>query len=139
MPKNAKKSSKSESKGLLAKGKTPMPARRFKKDDKVMIISGKEKGKYGSFLRYVKNGRALVAGLNLSIRHQKDRGDPNNPAGKVKKESPIHVSNLSAACPHCASPTRTKTEVALTEEDGVKKKIKTVKCHRCGEVLYVKK
>jgi large subunit ribosomal protein L24 len=138
MPKNAKKSPKGNARASQ-KGKTPAPLRRFKKGDKVMIISGKEKGKYGSFIGYVKNCSALVEGLNMTFRHQKDKGDPSKPAGKQKKESPIHVSNLSVACPHCANPTRTKTEVARLEEDGVMKKIKTVKCHRCGATLYVKK
>ena len=110
-------------------------ARPFRKGEKVMVISGRSKGKYGSLLALARKDRALVEGLNMTVGHVKDRGEGTGRTGRVEKENPIHISNLAAACPHCAMPTRPRTKVVVTEVDGVRKKEKTRYCHRCGEPL----
>lgn len=70
-------------------------ARRIKKDDEVVVIAGKDKGKRGRVLavQYEKD-RAVVEGVNMKTRHL--RRNPQNPAegGRVENEASIHLSNL---------------------------------------------
>jgi large subunit ribosomal protein L24 len=134
MPKKNTKVDRKNPKGKL----TPKP-RIFRKGEKIVVLCGKEKGKYGSIVSFTKKGGAIVEGINKTIHHIKDRGDPNAPTGRIAKENPIHVSNISIACPHCARPVRPRTKVEVSMEDGVRKVKKTRFCHRCGGVLATKK
>jgi large subunit ribosomal protein L24 len=77
----------------------------IRKGDSVIVISGSDKGKKGSVLKvFPKESRALVQGVNLVKRHQ--RQTQNQQAGIVTKESPIHLSNIAHADPKSGKSTR---------------------------------
>lgn len=98
---------------------------RIKKDDTVMVISGKDKGKKGKVMVAMPaEQRVIVQGANIVTRHKKPRGQAD-PGGIVKKEAPIHVSNVKLVCSKCGQPTRISMNVA---EDGSKTRI----CKKCG-------
>lgn len=101
---------------------------RIKKDDKVKIITGKDKGKIGKVLRVVnKDSRMVVENINIVKSHQK----PNmkNPQGGIiSKEAPIDFSNVMLMCNHCMSPIRIKMK---TLEDGKKVRV----CPKCKETI----
>ena len=101
---------------------------RVKKNDTVMVISGKEHGKTGKVLRVLPaENRAIVERLNMVKRHTKPRG-PQNPGGIVEKEASIHLSNLMPMCERCNAPVRVGTRVL---QDGNKARF----CRRCNESL----
>jgi large subunit ribosomal protein L24 len=77
----------------------------IRKGDKVVVISGSDKGKKGSVLKvFPKDARALVQGVNLVKRHQ--RQTQTQQAGIVTKEAPIHLSNIAHADPKTGKATR---------------------------------
>jgi large subunit ribosomal protein L24 len=77
-----------------------------KKGDKVMVISGKDKGKSGVILAsFPKNSRVLVEGVNIVKKHSKP--SQMNPQGGIfSQEAPIHVSNVMPIDPKTGTPTR---------------------------------
>jgi large subunit ribosomal protein L24 len=78
---------------------------RIKKGDRVVVISGRDKGRKGEVLRmYPKDERALVSGVNMVKRHQKQTQRVQG--GIVNKESPIHLSNIAHVDPKTGGPTR---------------------------------
>lgn len=69
--------------------------RRIRKDDEVVVIAGKDKGRRGKVARVVENGeRVIVAGVNLIKRHTKPNPARNVAGGIVEREAAIHVSNV---------------------------------------------
>ena len=101
---------------------------RIKKNDTVMVIAGRERGKTGKVLRVLPaRHRALIERLNLVKRHQKPRG-PQSPSGIVEKEAPIHISNIMIMCDKCNAPVRMGKRLL---EDG--RSVRT--CRRCGDQL----
>jgi large subunit ribosomal protein L24 len=81
-----------------------MPAR-VKKGDRVIVTSGKDKGKRGEVLRvYPTEGRVLVSGVNVVKRHQ--RQTARMQGGIVSKESPVHISKIAHIDPKSDEPTR---------------------------------
>jgi large subunit ribosomal protein L24 len=77
---------------------------RIRRDDQVVIISGKDRGKSGKVLRTdPKKSRVYVEGLNIIKRHEKPRSTGDmataSPGGIVEKEGPIHVSNVMVLDP----------------------------------------
>ncbi|HUE64761.1 MAG TPA: 50S ribosomal protein L24 [Rhizomicrobium sp.] len=77
----------------------------IRKGDKVVVISGSDKGKKGSVLKiFPKESRALVQGVNMVKRHQ--RQTQSQQAGIVTKESPVHLSNIAHADPKTGKATR---------------------------------
>jgi large subunit ribosomal protein L24 len=81
-----------------------MPAK-LKKGDKVIVTSGKDKGKRGEVLRvYTAEERVLVSGVNVVKRHQ--RQTTRVQGGIVSKESPVHVSKIAHVDPKSDGPTR---------------------------------
>ncbi|MBS8266910.1 50S ribosomal protein L24 [Mesobacillus boroniphilus] len=98
-----------------------------KKGDKVMVISGKDKGKTGIILEaYPKQSRVLVEGINIVKKHAKP-SQVNPQGGILNQEAPIHVSNVMPLDPKSGKPTR----VGYTVENG--KKVRVAK--QSGEVL----
>lgn len=80
---------------------------KIKKGDKVLIISGKDRGKVGRILRVLpKKHKVVVEGLNLAIKHRKPRrlGEKGE---RVKVAAPLVVSKVKLICPHCQKATRT--------------------------------
>jgi len=99
-----------------------------KKDDLVMIIAGKDKGKSGKILRVLPDkGRVLVENLNLIKRHTRP-SRTNNEGGIIEKEAPIAISNVQLLCQGCNKPVRTGIR---TLDDGSK----TRYCKQCNEIV----
>ena len=100
---------------------------KIRKGDKVVILAGKDKGRTGEVIEMKpKEGRALVRGVNMVKRHQKQT--PSQEAGIIAKEAPIDVSNLAIADPKDGKPTRVGFKIL---EDG--KKVRFAK--RSGDVI----
>jgi large subunit ribosomal protein L24 len=81
---------------------------KIRKDDDVVVISGKDRGKTGKVMRVdPARGRVYVEGLNMVKRHQRPvAGRPNLQIGVIEKEGPIHVSNVAIVDPKTKQPTR---------------------------------
>ena len=80
-------------------------AAKIKKGDKVVVLTGRDKGRTGEVVQVMpKEERALVRGVNLVKRHQ--RQSMNQEGGIIQKEAPIHLSNLALADPKDGKPTR---------------------------------
>jgi large subunit ribosomal protein L24 len=80
-------------------------AARIRKGDRVVVLTGRDKGKKGEVLKlYPKDDRALVSGVNVVKRHQ--RQTQRQQAGIISKESPIHLSNIAHADPRTGEATR---------------------------------
>ena len=100
----------------------------IRKNDSVMVIGGKERGKTGKVLRVISDKDAvIVERLNMVKRHSKPRG-PQQPGGIVEKEAAIHASNLMILCDKCNAPVRVGHKILA---DGKKIRI----CRRCNEAL----
>ena len=68
---------------------------RIKKNDDVIVIAGRDKGKRGNVLNITEDGRALVDNVNLVKRHTKGNPQMNQPGGIIEREAPIQVSNVA--------------------------------------------
>jgi large subunit ribosomal protein L24 len=80
-------------------------AAKIKKGDKVVVLTGRDKGKTGEVFQVMpREERALVRGVNLVRRHQ--RQSASQEGGIISKEAPIHLSNLAYADPKDGKPTR---------------------------------
>ena len=78
-----------------------------KKDDKVLVIAGKDRGKSGRVLRVIPDkGRALVEGVAFVKRHTRPNPSKNIKGGVVERESSVHLSNLKVICGECGESTR---------------------------------
>ena len=78
---------------------------KVKKGDRVVVTSGRDKGKSGEVLRvYPSEARVLIAGVNLVKRHQRQTAKAQG--GIVSKEAPIHLSKIAHVDPKTGSPTR---------------------------------
>ena len=88
-----------------------MSAAKIKKGDKVVILSGKDKGKQGEVTKaFPKDGKVIVAGVNIATRHRKPT--QANPQGGLEKiEAPMHVSKVALQDPKTGKPTRVRFEV----------------------------
>jgi len=101
----------------------------IKKDDSVIVISGRDKGKKGKVLKvFPKEDRALVQGVNVVKRHQ--RQTQKEQGGIVSKEAPIHLSNIAHVDPKSGKPTRIGFK---TMADGSKVRF----AKKSGEVIDV--
>lgn len=100
----------------------------IKKDDLVVVLSGKDKGKKGTVLSAdPKNGKVIVEGVNVAKRHLKAR-KPGEEGGIIKKETPIYASKVMRVCPKCDKPTREAHKIL---NDGKKVRV----CKKCGETI----
>ncbi|MGE4291901.1 MAG: 50S ribosomal protein L24 [Desulfovibrio sp.] len=80
---------------------------KIRKDDKVMVIAGKDKGKIGKVLRIQKKkDTIMVEKVNMVQRHTKANPYANQPGGIIEKEAPVHISNVMVICDACAKPAR---------------------------------
>lgn len=102
-------------------------AAKIRKGDKVVVISGRDRGRSGEVLRVApRDERALVRGVNMVKRHQ--RQTANQEGGIISKESMIHLSNLALADPKDGKPTRVGFKVL---DDG--RKVRVAK--RSGDLI----
>ena len=80
-------------------------AAKIRKGDKVVVLTGRDKGRVGEVIEVRPiAGRALVRGINMVKRHQKQT--PQNEGGIISKEATVHLSNLAVADPKDGKPTR---------------------------------
>lgn len=100
----------------------------IKKNDTVMVIAGKEKGKSGKVMRVIpKKDRAIVEKLNMVKRHMRP-GPQSRQGGILEREGSIHISNLMLLCSKCTDPTRVGYKIL---EDNRKVRY----CKKCNEVI----
>lgn len=100
----------------------------IRRNDSVMVISGKERGKTGKVLRvHPDKDAVIIERVNLVKRHTKPRG-PQQPGGIVEKEAPIPACNVMMMCDKCNAPVRVGHKIL-----GGDKKIRI--CRRCKEAL----
>ncbi len=100
---------------------------KIRKGDKVVVLSGKDKGRNGEVLSVQpKEDTAIVRGINIVVRHQ--RQTQAQEGGLIRKEAPIHLSNIALADPKDGKPTRVGFKF---EKDG--KKVRFAK--RSGETI----
>ncbi len=97
----------------------------IRKDDTVVVLSGKDKGKQGKVLKTEpKSGKVVVEKVNLVSRHTKPRRQGEE-GGILQKEAPIYASKVMRVCPKCNKPTRAAHKVLA---DGKKVRV----CKKCG-------
>ncbi len=100
----------------------------IKKNDKVIVIVGKEKGKIGTVLKVDSEKECVVVEkVNMVKRHSKP-GQQAGQGGIIEKEAPLHVSKLMMICNKCTEPTRIGKRIL---EDGSKVRV----CKKCGEPM----
>jgi large subunit ribosomal protein L24 len=105
-----------------------MALQRLRKDDTVMVMTGKDRGKTGKVLRVLADrDRVLIERINIIKRHTKPRG-VQQPGGIVEREASVHVSNVLPVCGRCNKPTRVGHRRL---EDGRALRV----CRRCDELL----
>ena len=104
-----------------------MSAAKIKKGDKVVVLSGKDKGKHGEVvLSMPKEGKVLVSGVNIATRHRKPT-QANPQGGLERREAPLHVSKVAIEDPKTGKPTRVRFEI----KDGKKVRVAV----KSGQVL----
>ena len=100
-------------------------AAKIRRDDEVVVISGKDRGKTGRVLRVdPKKSKVYVEGLNIVKRHQRPQQVPNaqraeTVGGVIEKEGPIHISNVMLVDPKDKKPTR----IGITREEGQRMRV----------------
>ena len=99
---------------------------KIKRNDEVIVITGRDKGKRGKVLRMLDDARVTVSGINMVKRHT--RPSATQQGGIVEKEASIHVSNVAHEDPKDGKPTRIGHKIL---EDGRKVRV----ARRSGEVI----
>ena len=95
-----------------------------RKDDTVVVVSGKDKGKQGKVLRALpKEGKVVVEGVNVVARHTKPKGQ-GDPGGIIRSEAPIYASKVMLVCEKCNKATRISYKIL---PDGKKVRV----CKKC--------
>ena len=96
----------------------------IKKDDKVVVLSGKDKGKQGKVLVAMpKTGKVVVEGINVATKHKKAQKQGEE-GGIIKVETPLYASKVELVCPKCGKATRAGHKMG---KDG-----KVRVCKKCG-------
>lgn len=93
---------------------------KIRKGDKVLVITGKDKGKRGVVARMRSDDRVIVEGINLVKRHTKPNPTLGTPGGIIQKEAPVHISNIALLNPVTSKPDRVGIKIL---EDGRKVRI----------------
>ncbi len=97
----------------------------IKKDDTVVVLSGKDKGKRGTVLEVMPATRKVVVeGVNVVSRHTKPRKQGDE-GGILKKSAPMYASKVMRVCPKCDKPTR---PASIVKADGTKVRV----CKKCS-------
>jgi len=101
---------------------------KIKKNDKVEVIAGREKGKTGKVLKVLpEKNRVLVEKVNLIKRHSRP-SPTTGQGGIIEKEASLHISNVKVVCGKCMAPTR--LGISLSSEG---QRVRT--CKKCGEII----
>ncbi len=100
-----------------------------KKDDTVLILSGKDKGKKGKVLRVLKKKESvIVERINMIKKHTRPNPAKQVKGGVVEREAPIHISKVMVICPECGVPTRVGKKIL---QDGSKQRF----CKKCNGMI----
>lgn len=100
----------------------------IRKNDKVVVLSGRDKGKQGEVLRAMpKEGKVVVQGVSVATKHQKARKQGEE-SSIIKIETPIYACKVMVVCPKCSKPTRVAHKATA---DGKKVRV----CKHCGAEL----
>ncbi|QQD17525.1 50S ribosomal protein L24 [Spongiibacter nanhainus] len=94
--------------------------RKIKREDEIIVLTGKDKGKRGKVQKVLDNGRVLVAGINMVKKHQRPNPQLGVAGGIVEKEAPLHISNVAIFNPSTNKADRVGIKVA---DDGSKSRI----------------
>jgi large subunit ribosomal protein L24 len=101
----------------------------IRKNDRVVIIAGKDKGRTGRVIEVKpKVHKVMVEGVNVVKRHMKANSRTGVQGGIVEREALIDASNIKVICPHCSTPTRVCHQ---TLSDGSRARV----CKKCGAVI----
>jgi large subunit ribosomal protein L24 len=101
----------------------------IRKNDNVLVITGKDRGKRGRVLKvHPDNNRLIIEGVNMIKRHTKPNPQRNIKGGIVEREATVHASNVQLVCPECGAQTRVGRKVL---GDGRKVRI----CRKCNGVV----
>lgn len=101
---------------------------KIRKNDNVLIIKGKDRGKTGKVrFAYPENNSLMVEGLNMVKKHARASGNVRQ-AGIIERESPLPVANVMLLCSRCNKPARVGFRIL---DDGRKVRV----CRACGEVV----
>lgn len=101
---------------------------KIRSNDKVVVLSGKDKGKTGKVLRVdVKGQKVVVEGVNVATKHQAPRKQGQE-GGIIKVETPIYASKVQVVCPSCGKATRVGHKIGAEGK-------KTRCCKKCGANL----
>ena len=101
--------------------------RTVRKGDRVKVIAGNDRGKIGKVLVvYPERNRIIVENVHMITKHQRPTQTLREP-GIIKREGPIHISNVLPICPECGLPTR----VGFVVVEGEKMR----RCKQCGETF----
>jgi len=101
----------------------------IKKNDNVVVIAGRDRGKRGRVLRVVpQKGRVVVEGVNFIKRHTRPNPQKNVKGGIVEREAALAVANVQLVCPECSNPTRVGRQIL---DDGRRVRI----CRKCKGVV----
>lgn len=99
----------------------------IRKDDKVVVLSGKDKGKEGKVLvADPQGGKVIVEGVNVASKHMKPKKQGEQ-GGIIKAETPIYACKVMVVCPKCGKPTR----IAHKLDGGKSVRV----CKKCGANL----
>ncbi len=102
---------------------------RIHKDDKVVVVAGKDAGKIGKVVKILrKSDRIVVEKVNMVKRHVRPNPYRQQPGGIIEKEMPLHISNVMVMCDSCAK--AAKIGYRYTE-DGKKVRF----CKKCNEII----
>lgn len=91
-------------------------AAKIRREDEVIVITGKDKGKRGKVRNVLANGRVVVEGINMVKKHQKPNPSINQPGGIIEKEASLDISNVALFNPS----TGKADKVGFKIEDGKK-------------------
>ena len=80
--------------------------KKIRKGDDVAVLTGKDKGKRGTVLRVLGDGKVLVEGVNVIKRHTRPNPTTNSPGGIIEKEAPVDISNVGIYNPITGKPDR---------------------------------
>lgn len=93
--------------------------KKIRRDDEVIVIAGKDKGKRGKVLTVRADGKLIVSGINMIKKHQKPNPMLGTPGGIVEKEAAIQASNVALLNPE----TNKADRVGFAIEDGMKQRV----------------
>jgi large subunit ribosomal protein L24 len=101
----------------------------IKKNDEVVVLSGKDRGKQGKVLRVIPSkGTAIVERVNFTKKHTRKNPQKNVQGGILEREAPIALAKLQVVCPSCGKPTRIGSH---RDKDGTRSRV----CKNCEAEL----